>query len=161
MTRDAVLEFDAELTLGTFQLDARFLAGPGVTSLFGPSGSGKTTIINLLAGLLRPERGKISLSGLPLVDTTEHIFVPKHKRRIGLVYQDAQLFPHLNVRQNLMFGRWFAGGKDQHVPVDAVIEALGIGGLMNRRPAGLSGGEKQRVALARALLVLTQTLVAG
>lgn len=152
MTRDAVLEFDADLTMGTFRLAARFLAGPGVTAFFGPSGSGKTTIINLLAGLLRPERGKISLFGIPLVDTAEHKFVPKHKRRIGLVYQDAQLFPHLNVRQNLMFGRWFAGGRDQHVPVDAVIDGLGIGGLMARRPAGLSGGEKQRVALARALL---------
>ena len=152
MTPDAVLEFDAELTMGTFRLAARFFASPGVTALFGPSGSGKTTIINLLAGLLRPERGKISLLGLPLVDTTEHKFVPSHKRRVGLVYQDAQLFPHLNVRQNLMFGRWFAGGGDQHVPVDAVIDGLGIGALMTRRPAGLSGGEKQRVALARALL---------
>jgi molybdate transport system ATP-binding protein len=159
MTAAPVLGFSAEAKFGTFHLAARFEAGDGVTALFGPSGSGKTTILNLIAGLTRPNRGTISLNGSPLVDTDRAVFVPKHKRRMGLVYQDAQLFPHLTVGQNLEFGRWFAPLGSDSLAVDAVVETLGISSLLDRRPARLSGGEKQRVALARALLSAPKLLL--
>jgi molybdate transport system ATP-binding protein len=103
---------------------------------------------------MRPDRGRIVVDGRVLVDTEAHIFVPKHARRMGVVYQDARLFPHLTVRQNLMFGRWFAGAADRpaRVGFDAVVDTLGIGHLLARRPGRLSGGERQRVAIGRALL---------
>ena len=106
----------------------------------------------MLAGLLRPDRGVIIVDDRVLVDTQKHVFVPKHDRRIGLVYQDAQLFPHLTVRQNLLFGRWFAPRAGRAVEFDAVIDTLGIGDILGRRPGRLSGGERQRVAIGRALL---------
>lgn len=152
MTKPPVLEFDADAKLSTFSLASRFTVQHGITALFGPSGSGKTTIINLIAGLARADRGTIKVSGVPLLDTEHRIFVPMHKRRMGLVYQDAQLFPHLTVYQNLHFGRWFAPQEATQLPVEAIICSLGIEGLLSRRPARLSGGERQRVALARALL---------
>ncbi len=159
MTPEAVLDFDAEKVSGTFALAARFSSGGGVTALFGPSGAGKTTIIHLIAGLTPPDRGRIVLSGTPLADTEKRIFVPAHARRMGLVYQDAQLFPHLTVAQNLAFGRWFAPKGEASLPNDAVVDSLGIGTLMPRRPARLSGGERQRVALARALLSAPRMLL--
>jgi molybdate transport system ATP-binding protein len=159
MTASPVLDFDADAAFGTFKLAAQFTAHEGITALFGPSGAGKTTIINLIAGLSRPERGRILLSGLPLVDTGAAIFVPRHKRRMGLVYQDAQLFPHLTVEQNLHFGRWFAPRGTDDLPADAVVATLGIADILHRRPARLSGGEKQRVALARALLSAPKLLL--
>lgn len=146
------LDVRCGVTLGAFALDASFSAGPGITVLFGPSGAGKTTILHLVAGLVRPERGRIALGGDVMADASAGIFVPPHKRRIGLVFQDAQLFPHLTVAQNLAFGRWFARSKTETVPYDHVIEVLAIADLLHRRPAKLSGGEKSRVALARALL---------
>jgi molybdate transport system ATP-binding protein len=145
------LEVACTTALGGFTLDARFAAGPGITVLFGPSGAGKTTLLHLIAGLLRPDRGRIVLDGDVLTDTAEHIFVPPHQRRVGLVFQDAQLFPHLTVAQNLSFGSWFAP-QSNGLSRTHVIEVLGIGDLLQRRPARLSGGEKSRVALARALL---------
>jgi molybdate transport system ATP-binding protein len=147
-----MIEFNADATKGAFTLAARFEAGGGITALFGPSGAGKTTVLNLIAGLAKPDRGRISVAGQVLVDTETGIFVPPHKRRVGFVFQDAQLFPHLTVDQNLRFGRWFAPKGEQALAAETVIAALGIGHLMARRPARLSGGEKQRVALARALL---------
>lgn len=152
MTGGRRLHFDACVTLGAFRLEARFETGPGITALFGPSGSGKTTVINLIAGLRRPDRGQILFGGEVLADTHRRVFLKPHLRRIGLVYQDAQLFPHLTVLQNLKFGRWFAPRDADAVPLDKVVETLAIAPLLQRRPAGLSGGEKQRVALARALL---------
>jgi molybdate transport system ATP-binding protein len=151
MSGRGVLDVRCSLTLGDFDLDATFSTGPGITVLFGPSGSGKTTILHLVAGLLRPQHGRIVVEEDVVTDTAAGIFLPPHKRRIGLVFQDAQLFPHLTVAQNLAFGSWFArqknGPSSEHV-----IEVLGIGALVDRRPARLSGGEKSRVALARALL---------
>jgi molybdate transport system ATP-binding protein len=158
-----MIRFSAAVALGAFSLDAAFESDAGVLALFGRSGAGKSVTIALIAGLLAPDRGTIAVDGGVLVDTKKGIFVAKHRRRIGIVYQDARLFPHLTVRQNLMFGRWFAarpqrpvdpfgGGSDQAVSLDAVVETLGIAHLLTRRPGRLSGGERQRVAIGRALL---------
>jgi molybdate transport system ATP-binding protein len=146
-----MIRFDAAIKLGTFAYEAAF-ESPSSVSLFGRSGSGKTVTLGLIAGLLRPDRGVIIIDGRVLVDTQKHVYVPKHDRRIGLVYQDAQLFPHLTVRQNLLFGRWFAPRAARAVAFDAVVDTLGIGHLLGRRPGRLSGGERQRVAIGRALL---------
>lgn len=134
-----------------FTLDLAFEAGPGVTALFGPSGSGKSTVINAVAGLLRPDHGRITSGGRVLLDTAQGIALPPHRRRIGYVFQDDRLFPHLTVRQNLAYGRWFAP-KAEGVSFDRVVQMLDIGPLLARRPATLSGGERQRVAIGRALL---------
>jgi len=134
-----------------FVLDAAFEAPAGVTALFGRSGSGKTTLINAVAGLLVPDHARIVLDGDVLVDTGTRRSLPVHRRRLGYVFQDARLFPHLTVRQNLLFGRWFAPPGDA-VPLDRVVELLGIGPLLARRPGTLSGGERSRVAIGRALL---------
>jgi molybdate transport system ATP-binding protein len=146
-----MIEVDAALRVGAFNLNVAFHNGSGVTALFGPSGAGKSLTLDLIAGLLRPDRGVIKLDGRVLADVERGIFVAPHQRRIGVVFQDSHLFPHLTVRQNLLFGRWFARG-DQAVNFDAVVEALAIGQLLPRRPAKLSGGERQRVAMGRALL---------
>jgi molybdate transport system ATP-binding protein len=137
---------------GDFRLDVRFEAPAGVTALFGPSGSGKSTLVAAIAGLLRPDQGLVAVDGETLLDTAGRLFVPPHRRRIGCVFQDARLFPHLTVRQNLLYGRFFAPKDRRREPLDRVVELLGIDGLLARRPAGLSGGEKQRVAIGRALL---------
>jgi molybdate transport system ATP-binding protein len=134
-----------------FALEAAFEAPPGVTALFGRSGSGKTTIINAVAGLLRPDRGQVSADGVVLLDTASGVNLPPHRRRVGYVFQDARLFPHLTVRQNLLYGRWF-GPKETGAGFGRIVELLGLGGLLDRRPGGLSGGETQRVAIGRAIL---------
>ena len=126
---------------------------PGVTALFGRSGSGKSSLVDIVAGLIRPQRGKVVVDGQALVDTERGVFVPKHRRRIGYVFQDSRLFPHLSVRQNLLYGRWFArSGDGASGDFKSVVELLGIGHLLERQPDSLSGGEKQRVAIGRALL---------
>lgn len=132
-------------------LDIAFEAGTGVTALFGRSGAGKTTVVNTVAGLLRPQSGRVVAQGEVLLDTAAGIFVPPHRRRVGYVFQDARLFPHLTVRQNLDYGRWFSG---QPGPgeMQRIVDLLGLGPLLNRRPGTLSGGERQRVALGRAIL---------
>jgi molybdate transport system ATP-binding protein len=149
-----MIRFSAALALGAFTLDASFESDERVLALFGRSGAGKSVTIALIAGLLRPDRGRIVIEERVLVDTDAKIFVPKHARRIGVVHQDARLFPHLTVRQNLMFGRWFAGRDASTMPIalGPVIETLGIRHLLARRPGLLSGGERQRVAIGRALL---------
>ncbi len=136
---------------GDFHLDAAFEAPAGVTALFGRSGSGKTTIVNAVAGLLRPDSGRIIVAGVPVLDTAAGLMLPPHRRRMGYVFQDGRLFPHLTVRQNLLYGRWFApNGLGAELP--RIADLLGISGLFDRRPGGLSGGEKQRVAIGRAIL---------
>lgn len=149
--------------LGDFTLDAAFDSAGGLTALFGRSGAGKTTLINAIAGLIRPDRGRIVLDGEVLTDTAQGVFVPARRRRIGYVFQEGRLFPHLSVRHNLLYGRRFApkGGPAGEVAgeVDHVIELLGVGALLARRPANLSGGEKQRVAIGRALLARPRLLV--
>lgn len=134
-----------------FALDVAFVAPAGVTALFGRSGSGKTTVINAVAGLLRPDRGRITADGVVLIDTEAGLLLPPHRRRVGYVFQDARLFPHLTVRQNLLYGRWFAP-RGTGVDLERIVDLLGIAALLSRRPGALSGGEKQRVAIGRAIL---------
>jgi molybdate transport system ATP-binding protein len=153
------LDVDIRRRLGNFSLDVRFGAGGGLTALFGPSGSGKTSVINIIAGLLWPDEGRVIVNGVPLVDTATDLFVPTHRRQVGYVFQEGRLFPHLSVRQNLLYGRWFAGGDGRSDYVTRVVEMLGLGDLLNRRPAHLSGGEKQRVAIGRALLANPRLLL--
>ncbi|TBR30662.1 MAG: molybdenum ABC transporter ATP-binding protein, partial [Reyranella sp.] len=147
------LDIDVDHRRGNFRLQARFTAAPGLTALFGRSGSGKTSLVNIAGGLIRPDRGRIAIDGQTLVDTERGVCVPAHRRRIGYVFQDSRLFPHLSVRRNLLYGRWFARG-DGGAAADlgSVVELLGIGHLLERDPDSLSGGEKQRVAIGRALL---------
>jgi len=147
-----MISVDVALELGAFDLEVAFDNDVGIIALFGRSGSGKSVTINLIAGLLRPDRGRIVLDDRVLVDTEAGIFVPKHRRRVGLVFQDAQLFPHFSVRRNLLFGRWFAPRQEPGIAFDAVVATLGIGHLLDRHPTLLSGGERQRVAIGRALL---------
>jgi len=154
-----MLKVAVEHHFGSFVLDAAFDSAGGLTALFGRSGAGKTSLINAIAGLLRPERGQIIVDGEVLTDTERGIFVPARRRRIGYVFQEGRLFPHLSVRQNLLYGRWFARKGGRAGEVDQVVELLGIGALLHRRPANLSGGEKQRVAIGRALLARPRLLV--
>jgi molybdate transport system ATP-binding protein len=154
-----MIEVDVKLKLGTFSLDVAFANSAGITALFGQSGSGKSVTLNLIAGLIRPDKGYIRLDGTALVNTEQGIFVPMHRRRIGLVFQDSNLFPHLSVKQNLLYGRWFARHREREIDFDAVVETLGIEKLLARPPARLSGGERQRVAIGRALLSCPKLLL--
>ncbi|WP_071673123.1 molybdenum ABC transporter ATP-binding protein [Nioella nitratireducens] len=143
-----------------FTLDVSFTAPSGVTVLFGRSGSGKTTIANAVAGLLRPQKGRVAVDDRVLVDSERGLWLPPHRRRLGYVFQEGRLFPHLTVRQNLAYGRWFAPNGARKERPDHVIEMLGIGHLLDRRPGALSGGEKQRVAIGRALLSAPRLIIA-
>jgi molybdate transport system ATP-binding protein len=153
------LEVEIEHSQGTFRLSASFRSEGRLTALFGRSGSGKTTLVNAIAGLVRPQRGRIAVDGAVLLDTSAGVCVPKHRRRIGYVFQEGRLFPHLTVHQNLLFGRWFSPRKSDAAELDDVVELLGIGQLLARRPGRLSGGEKQRVAIGRALLAHPRLLL--
>jgi molybdate transport system ATP-binding protein len=147
--------------LGGFALDAGFEFGghPGVTALFGPSGAGKSTVINAVAGLLHPDFGRVVLNGETVLDTARGLSVPARLRRIGVVFQDSRLFPHLSVRANLLYG-WHRT-RDRVGPsgIDAVVALLALEALLERRPRTLSGGEKSRVALGRALLMNPRALL--
>lgn len=147
-----MLRVDVTKQLGEFRIEAAFTSEGRVTGLFGASGAGKTSLINMIAGLLKPDRGIISLDGETLDDTAARLHVPPHRRRIGYVFQDARLFPHLDVRQNLDYGRRMNRLPDDPAQHKRVTDLLDIGGLLDRRPGKLSGGERQRVALGRALL---------
>lgn len=146
-----------------FDLDVAFEAPSGLTVLFGGSGSGKSTIVNVVAGLLTPNRGRVTVDGQVLLDTESGICLPPHRRGLGYVFQEARLFPHLTARQNLAYGKWFArrrSGPDPEERFDRIVEMLGIGHLLDRRPARLSGGERQRVAIGRALLARPRLILA-
>ena len=135
---------------GGTTLDITFVAGEGTTVLFGPSGSGKSSVVAAIAGLLRADRLRVTVEDVVLADTTRSIWVPPERRRIGLVFQDARLFPHMSVVGNLRYGARRA--PPGRIGFDEVVALLGIGALLPRRPHSLSGGERQRVAIGRALL---------
>ncbi len=154
-----MLKVDVTKQLGEFSLEAAFESEGRVTGLFGASGAGKTSLVNMIAGLLRPDRGTIAIDGEIVDDTTKGIHVPTWRRRIGYVFQDARLFPHLDVRQNLDYGRRMNGLADDAEQKKRVTDLLDIGHLLDRRPGKLSGGERQRVALGRALLAKPRLLL--
>jgi molybdate transport system ATP-binding protein len=149
-----MLLVDVRKRRGEFELDARFCAPtPGITALFGRSGCGKSTLISVIAGLLAPDAGRVIIDDDVLVDCHRQFSVDARHRRIGVVFQDARLFPHLNVAGNLRYGaRRVPRGVHEHVKFSEVLHLLGLEPLLDRRPYELSGGEKQRVALGRALL---------
>jgi molybdate transport system ATP-binding protein len=153
------LAIDIRHRLAKFLLEARFQADGGLIALFGRSGAGKTSLINVVAGLIRPDQGEVTVGGTVLVDTKRGIFVPRHLRRLGYVFQEGRLFPHLTVRQNLLYGRWFAPAGARRGDLDSVVDLLGIEAVLERRPGRLSGGEKQRVAIGRALLANPRLLL--
>jgi molybdate transport system ATP-binding protein len=155
-----MLEVSLKHTFAGFTLDAQFHAPPGVTVLFGRSGSGKTTIINAVAGLLLPDQGRIAAGDWVLFDTKTGRRLRPHKRRIGYIFQEGRLFPHLSVRQNLGYGTWFAPKDAPREDMGRIVDLLGLGALLDRRPGALSGGEKQRVAIGRALLSAPKLILA-
>src|SRR5258706_2707339 len=146
-----MLSVDIERGLGDFRLAASFEAGEGVSALFGRSEAGKTSVVNAIAGILRPDRGRIAINGDAVFDSAGGIDVPTPKRRVGYVFQEGRLFPHLSVRQNLGYAGLFSRGMPAS-EFDRVVALLGLRDLLERRPGNLSGGEKQRVAIGRALL---------
>lgn len=155
-----MLEVSIKHGFGGFSLDAGFTAPSGVTALFGRSGSGKTTIINAVAGLLTPDEGRIAWQDIVMLDTSRAINLRPHQRRIGYIFQEGRLFPHLSVRQNLGYGAWFAPKSATREDMGRIVEMLAIGDLLDRRPGALSGGEKQRVAIGRALLSAPELVLA-
>ncbi len=148
MSLDVVLKH----RFGGFVLDASFSADTGVTALFGPSGAGKTSIVHMLAGLARPDAGRVVIGGRTVLNMAENIDVPPEQRRAGLVFQDARLFPHMSVENNLLFGWRRAPVRVPLGEVGRMVAMLGLENLLKRSPRNLSGGEKNRVALGRALL---------
>ena len=117
------LAVDVTHRFGSFLLEARFVSEGRLTAFFGRSGSGKTSLVNIIAGVVRPDRGRIVLDDTVLVDTQRGLFVPKYRRRVGYVFQEGRLFPHLTVRQNLLFGQWFTPARERHVSLDQVLES--------------------------------------
>jgi len=150
---------EAKHRQGDFSLDASFSSEGGLTALFGPSGAGKSSLVNIISGLVRPDYGRVIVNGEVLLDSTKQIFVRRHRRRIGYVFQEDRLFPHLTVRQNLLYGHWFTPRPDRYESLDHVVGLLGIPHLLGRKPDRLSGGEKQRVAIGRALLASPRLLL--
>ncbi len=155
-----MLSVDVERSLGELRIRARFATEPGrITGLFGRSGSGKTSIVNMIAGLLRPDRGRIESDGRTIFDSSAGIDLAPERRRIGYVFQEDRLFPHLSGRRNLLYGRRFVPERERFVTLEQVVDVLGIGHLLDRRPAAMSGGERQRVALGRALMAQPRVML--
>jgi molybdate transport system ATP-binding protein len=154
-----MIKVDVEHRVGKLELAIEFEADARVTALFGRSGAGKTSLVNIIAGLTRPTRGRIEIDGRVLFDTAARIDVPVHERRIGYVFQEGRLFPHLTVRRNLLYGHDLVPRSEHFVPLERIVRLLGLDELLERRPGDLSGGEKQRVAIGRALLSSPQVLL--
>jgi molybdate transport system ATP-binding protein len=154
-----MLSVDVEKKLGDFSLATRLQAEGGVTALFGPSGAGKTSLVNMIAGLVTPDRGRIVLDDTVLFDSAAGVNLPAHQRRIGYVFQEGRLFPHMTVARNLDYGRRMNGLPVNAAEADRVIDMLDIRPLLARRPGKLSGGERQRIAVGRALLMRPRLLL--
>ena len=154
-----MLALDLELRQGAFSLRGRLALEPPVMGVFGPSGCGKSTLLRAIAGLVRPQRGFVDLDGATLFDSRRGIDVPPHRRRIGLVFQDSLLFPHLSVERNLLYGFKLLPAAQRRFALGQIAELLDIGPLLRRRPRHLSGGERQRVALGRTLLASPRLLL--
>jgi molybdate transport system ATP-binding protein len=147
-----VLIVDVDKKLGDLTLSAKFESAGGVVALYGPSGAGKTSIVNMIAGLVTPDRGRIALDAVALFDSATRTNIAACRRRVGVVFQEGRLFPHLSVAQNLDYGRWMNGLAKDAIEYERIVALLDIGMLLARRPRHLSGGERQRVAIGRALL---------
>ena len=159
MAKGSVVAIDIDVSrrLGDRVIAARFTAGPGLTALFGASGAGKTSILNMVAGLLRPDRGHIRIGDRTLFDGATDL--PPEARRVGYVFQDGRLFPHRRVRANLIYGLDLAPPANRWMTLDEAARFLGIDHLLGRWPQSLSGGEAQRVAIGRALLAGPEILL--
>lgn len=156
---DMSFDIDVEARVGDFSLTAAFTAVAGITALFGPSGAGKTSVLNLIAGVLRPSRGRIVVESATLFDSEKGIDLAPNRRRVGYIFQDARLFPHMSVEGNLLYGYRLTSPAARYATPDQVTALLGIGHLLARRPRSLSGGEQQRVAIGRALLASPRLLL--
>jgi molybdate transport system ATP-binding protein len=155
----AMIDVDFEQDLGAFHLRVRFSADAPIVGLFGRSGAGKTSVVNAIAGIGRPSRGAIRVNGDVLFDSARGIDLPPEQRRVGYVFQDALLFPHLDVEANLLYGQRRRRPVERVIPEDRVVDLLGLRDLLRRKPATLSGGERQRVAIGRALLAQPRILL--
>jgi molybdate transport system ATP-binding protein len=154
-----MLAVDVEKRLGEFFLSVRFQTSNGVTAVHGPSGAGKTTLVNMISGLMAPDRGRIVIDDTVLFDTANRINLPPHGRRIGYVFQEGRLFPHLSVKHNLDYGRRMRGLPRDNAHMQRIVSLLDIGTLLDRRTGKLSGGERQRIAIGRALLMRPRLLL--
>lgn len=154
-----MIDIDIEKRLGAFELAVRFAVDAPVVGLFGHSGAGKTSVVNAIAGILAPERGRIVVNGVALFDSARGIDVAIDRRRVGYVFQDPLLFPHLSVEANLLYGLRLRAPAERVIEHGRVIELLGLQSMLGRRPATLSGGERQRVAIGRALLAQPRILL--
>ena len=154
-----MLQVDVEKRFNGFAIAAKFETSGGVTALFGPSGSGKTSIVNMIAGLVAPDRGRITLDDAVLFDSAARIDLPTHRRRIGYVFQEGRLFPHLSVAANLDYGRRMCALAPDASELKRILGMLDIAHLLGRRPGKLSGGERQRIAVGRALLMRPRLLL--
>ena len=157
--RHPMIEIDLHRRQGAFDLSVTFSSAAGITALFGRSGSGKTSVVAMTAGLARADHGRVVVAGQTLLDTAKGIELPPEKRRIGYIFQDSRLFPHLSVRANLSYGENVTPRDQRYAEFDKVVALLGLASLLSRRPAKLSGGEKQRVAIGRALLTSPRLLL--
>ena len=154
-----MLTVEIEKRLGDFTLGARFESVGGITAVFGPSGAGKTTLVNAIAGLIAPDRGRIAIDGTVLFDSERRINLAPHRREIGYIFQEGRLFPHFSVSRNLDYGRRMRGLPEDAKQLERIVSLLDIGHLLERRPGKLSGGERQRVAIGRALLARPRLLL--
>ncbi|GAB6141231.1 molybdenum ABC transporter ATP-binding protein [Methylosoma difficile] len=154
-----MLDINIQLKRGEFQLTAHLQSDALVTGLFGPSGAGKSSLLQGIAGLLKPQSGHIAIAGETLFCSASGINIAAHQRRIGFVFQDALLFPHLSVRQNLLYGFRQLAESERRLSLATVVDILEIGALLDKSPQRLSGGEKQRVGLGRALLTSPRLLL--
>ena len=154
-----MIDVDIQKRIGSFELAVTFSVSAPVIGLFGRSGAGKSSVINAIAGIARPDRGHVRINGTTLFDSVAHIDLAPERRRIGYVFQDSLLFPHLSVERNLVYGQRLRKRDERFIDKSRVVDLLGLGGLLDRAPATLSGGEKQRVAIGRALLAQPQILL--